>query len=212
MVDIKNRKFNKLTAINFSSRDKFYNQFWMFKCDCGVIKEISKAAVVSGHTTSCGCYSVSLEIRKKRGQSIKTHGMRNTRIYSIWKNILGRTRCMTNSSYIHYGGRGIKTCKKWYKFENFYKDMENGYNDNLTIDRINNNKGYSKENCRWITMKKQNRNKRDTILFKGETAAEASIRLGGALPLVSARILRGWSKEKAFTTKVIHSKLNVKKK
>ncbi len=201
MIDITNKKFNKLKAIKFFSKDKYNNQIWVFICDCGTTKKIYKGAVMSGHTKSCGCFLKSKEMQEIRKRP-RTHGMRNTRIYSIWKNMLGRVRCSTNQDYSNYGGRGINIDKKWIKFEGFYEDMSDGYKENLTIDRINNNKGYSKKNCRWVTTKEQNRNKRNVILFKGETAVEASIRLGGNLSLVSKRILMGWSKEKAFTVQI----------
>ncbi len=90
--------------------------------------------------------------------------MTNTRIYRIWKGI--RTRCNNPNrpSYPNYGGRGIKMCKRWDEFINFYTDMQNGYNDTLTIERRNNNKGYELKNCYWITKAKQGRNTRRSKL------------------------------------------------
>lgn len=211
-VNIKGIKFNKLTGIKFVRRDKNYNQYWLFKCDCGKEKTISKSAVMSGHTISCGCFLNSKEMKKIRSNSHKTHGMRNTRIYSTWKNMLGRIRCKTNQSYLLYGGRGITVCERWNKFENFFEDMKNTYKSNLTIDRIDNNKGYNKKNCKWATIAEQNRNKSNIIKYKGEIAKNASIRLGGNLGLVSRRILSGWSIKKAFCTKLRYLSKSCKQK
>lgn len=86
--------------------------------------------------------------------------MSSTRIYRIWKDMLTRCNNKNYRLYKDYGGRGITVVKEWSKFENFYRDMKTGYAENLSIDRINNNKGYSKINCKWSTRKEQNSNKR----------------------------------------------------
>lgn len=202
MKNITGLKFNYLTALRKVDCDKYYNQYWLFKCDCGIETRILKGAVVSGHTKSCGCYSLSLLIRQKRSSSIRTHGMTKTRFYRIWKNMLGRIRNKTDFNYESYGGRGIKVCKRWYKFENFFNDMIKGYKDNLTIDRVNNNKGYNLKNCKWSTMKEQNRNRRNCLKYKNELAKDASFRLGGSPCLISRRIENGWSIKNAFTIPV----------
>lgn len=104
--------------------------------------------------------------------------------------------------YHQYGGRGIKVCKKWKSFEKFIEDM--GVRPvGLSLDRIDNNKGYYKINCRWATKKQQNMNRSTSVNFNGECAKDASIRLGGTENLVQKRIKdMGWSFERAFTTPV----------
>ena len=93
----------------------------------------------------------------KRGSN---HGMCGTRIYHIWGGMIRRCTNPNSREYFRYGGRGIKVCTRWRDFRNFYKDMKAGYSDNLTIDRINNNEGYYKANCRWSTWLLQRLNKR----------------------------------------------------
>ena len=114
-----------------------------------------------------------------------------------------KQRCLDKKhpSYKNYGGRGIKICKEWLSvegFENFYSDMgkkEKG----MTLDRIDNNKGYSKENCRWATYSEQKRNQRNNVIFNGEYQTDASKRLGGSSSLIFDRLRTGWTLEKAFT-------------
>ena len=110
--------------------------------------------------------------------------------------------CKTGRDYKRWGGRGIKICDEWLNFEGFWLDMEKGYSNKLTLDRIDNNGNYCKENCRWIPMGEQSFNRRTSLKFKGECAAVASRRLGGQRDLVFNRIRQNWSKEDAFNTSV----------
>lgn len=132
------------------------------------------------------------------------HGKRKTRLYRIWANM--KTRCFNTNDphYKRYGGRGITMCEDWkYNFEAFYDwSISNGYTDELTIDRIDNNVGYFPENCRWATIKEQNNNKRGVhlITFEGETksTAEWAKILGLGKDTVRQRYMKGWSIEKCL--------------
>ena len=99
------------------------------------------------------------------------HGMRKTRQYNTWNHMLSRCNNKNDPMWYNYGKRGIRVVKRWYKFINFWEDMKEGYFENSVIDRIDNYKGYSKKNCRWVTPQKSRDNKRNTIriYFKGET-------------------------------------------
>jgi hypothetical protein len=128
-----------------------------------------------------------------------------TRIYRIWANM--KTRCYNKKdlNYKKYGAKGIKVCKKWKNFAGFYEDMGEGYKDNLTLDRIDNNKGYSKENCRWATYKQQANNKTSNrlISYSGmtKTLAQWSEFTGLHHSLIQQRLKKGWTKKRTFTEK-----------
>jgi hypothetical protein len=128
----------------------------------------------------------------------------------IWENIKQRCNNPKNTNYHYYGGRGIKICDAWANdFSVFRKWAEsNGYKNGLTIERKDNNKGYTPENCTWATKLEQNMNRRNTIKYKGENTIEAAKRLGCTPRRIRMRIYEGWSVEKAFTTYNINAHHN----
>jgi len=143
------------------------------------------------------------------GENREKHGMTGTRIHNIWRGIKMRCYNPNVKSYEHYGGRGIKMSEEWRtSFLSFYKwAMENGYNDELTIDRINVDGDYCSENCQWQTWKQQqnNRSNNDMIIFDGKTMTQAQWAeyIGIDKRLLNARLVRcGWTVEKALTTPV----------
>ena len=142
------QKFNHLTII--SAYRKKGRIFVKAKCDCGIIKEYNYSSIKSNHTKSCGCINKLSYVSK--------------RLYHIWKHMMERCYKENDSRYKDWGGRGIQVCNEWQDYFNFEKwALDNGYQENLSIDRINNNKNYCPENCRWTTTKEQNRNKRNSI-------------------------------------------------
>lgn len=142
-------KNNMLTQIIGRSK---YQTKAMFRCECGVEKEIAVHSVKSGKTKSCGC----LRITKAR-----THGMSKIPEYSIWIMMKARCHNKNNKDYKDYGEKGIFVCDRWRdSFENFIEDMGVRENRKLSLDRINNGKGYSPDNCRWATYSEQACNKK----------------------------------------------------
>lgn len=138
------------------------------------------------------------------------HGKRKTRLYRIWTNV--KTRCYNENDphFKRYGGRGITVCEEWRNsFEAFYNwAVSNGYSDELTIDRINNDGNYEPSNCRWVTFKEQNQNKRNVILltYEGETksCAEWCRILNLGKDTIRQRYHKGWTTEEClFGKKVI---------
>ena len=191
MMIKKGDKYNKLTAIRFSHRNKWNQQFWLFRCNCGKEKVICVSNVKSENTKSCGCLL-------KSGNRLK-HKMTKTKIYNIWS--LMKSRCLNKNdqSYKNYGGRGIKICQEWLNFENFYEDMGDKP-QNKSLDRINNNGNYCKENCRWATRKQQNNNKRDNRLLthrgKTQNMKQWSEELNINYSTIRTRFFRGFSVKK----------------
>lgn len=133
------------------------------------------------------------------------HGMYGTRMNHIWANMRVRCNCKTNKDYPDYGGRGIRVCEEWDEFINFYKwAMSNGYDDSLSLDRIDVNGDYCPENCRWITMAEQQSNKRTNVFveYKGErhTLAEWSRITGMSINCLNYRMSQGWELDRVFST------------
>lgn len=158
-------KFNYLTAVKFHSKNPAGNQFWLFKCSCGIEKIISVSKVKRGTTKSCGC--LRKEIFRKIGMKNIRHGMEGTKIYRIWAGM--KTRCLNenHSRRKDYGGRGITVCDEWLTFENFYKDMGN-CPKGKSLDRIDNNGNYCKSNCKWSTPKEQANNRRNNLIHNSQ--------------------------------------------
>lgn len=135
----------------------------------------------------------------------RKHGGKGTRLYRIWKAMRSRCNNQNTAAFPNYGGRGISVCDEWDSFVKFREwALQNGYTDELSIDRKDNDKGYSPENCRWATRKEQNNNQRSNRLieFRGElkTLTEWASIMGLSFSCVDDRLRRGWSVEKALTT------------
>lgn len=127
---------------------------WRCICKCGTEKTVLAASLLNKTSKSCGCLTIKLA-----KISNTKHGLRQSKIYPIWGAMIQRCCNPKNPNYKHYGGRGIKVCNQWKKFENFFNDV--GHKpEGKTLERINNNKGYNKRNCKWATWKEQANNKR----------------------------------------------------
>lgn len=195
------KRFGNLIVIKEDAPNERRQRFFECKCDCGSITKKWAYNLKIGTARSCGCKTGEIITRLKT-----THGLSRTIEYRIWVGIVGRCRWHPD-----YAGRGIKLSRRWKKFENFYRDMGKRPSSSHSIDRINNNKGYYPKNCRWATQTVQNGNKRNTVIYMGENAKDASIRLSGNISLVSNRIRKGWSADKAFSTPPQHHLSGFKK-
>jgi hypothetical protein len=195
-------KYNLLTIVSIERvNSKLYVNA---KCDCGNIGRYMLVKLKDGHTKSCGCLH-----KKVMSNILSSHGLYHTRLYKIWNGMIDRCRREKNKSYKNYGGRGIIVCQAWAKdFLTFYNwAMQNGYEDNLTIERNDVNGNYAPENCKWVTHKAQALNRRDNhrVTHNGvtKTIAEWAKDLKINYNTLINRInTYNWSIEKAFTEPV----------
>ena len=167
------KRSGRLVAINPAGRLRSGSIAWKCKCDCGNFTFVSAHNISKGRTKSCGCLGREVIIRNSKNSPVckETHGQSRSGIYGIWGNMIYRCRNKNSTSYYRYGGRGIKVCKRWMKFENFYADMGDRPSSLHSLDRIDSEKGYSPSNCRWATQQQQTWNRRkkrnQKALYKG---------------------------------------------
>jgi len=191
-----NQKFGKLLVLESCGKKENNNHYFSkVKCECGKIYLVPDTELIYGRRTSC----------KKCAN--KTHGMTHSRLFNIWQSMKQRCYCKTCNVYKYYGNRGIKICNEWLNdFECFYNwAINNGYKENLTIDRIDANKNYEPSNCRWGDMFVQANNKRTNklITYKGVTNTLANWARMYKINqnVLGYRIKNGWDIEKALTLK-----------
>ncbi|MBQ7705884.1 MAG: hypothetical protein IJT73_10770 [Selenomonadaceae bacterium] len=191
--------FGRLTVLG-RAENKSNKTAWLCQCACGNKCIVQSYLLTHGITKSCGCLSRELSSKRR-----KTHGMTKTKIYKSWNEM--KRRCSTPSaeSFADYGGRGIKVCERWLKFETFYEDVsklphfgEKGY----TLDRINNDGNYEPANVRWADKKTQSNNTRRNVIVKYQgnemTLPEAAEKSGIEYRILTTRIYRGETGEYLF--------------
>lgn len=198
-IELTGQRFNRLTVIKRAGTQG-KSAVWLCRCDCGNECIVQSGNLRSGHTTSCGCFR-----KEFTSANIKTHGMSRTRLYKEWRRMKERCSLKTADNYEDYGGRGITVCPEWRdSFETFLNwSMANGYQDDLTIERIDNDGPYSPENCRWATKEEQANNKRNNrlITFNGrtQTLAQWAREIGIRRDTLRKRLESGWSLDRALT-------------
>lgn len=191
-------RFGRYTVLSLSDkRSKIGRKLWTCKCDCGTIRDVHQENLSSGNSKSCGCLATDNAISKNT-----THGLCYHPIHAAW--VAMRSRCKSKDPHKarSYLNRGIQVCEEWDSFQQFYDDMCATWKEGLWLERINNDIGYSKGNCRWATQVEQSRNKRNNRLLCIEgvtkTMSEwASIR-GIDVRRIHSRLKLGWSEEDAI--------------
>lgn len=194
--------FNRLTAIELGGRNRHGQLLWIWQCTCGNLTTVAGHRVKSGHTKSCGCFE-----RESFAARVTTHGATvnhsTTPEYNTWCNMIRRCTDPRNQDYDNYGQRGITVCERWRSFADFYADMGEKPTRKHSLERVDNNKGYSPENCAWATQAQQTRNTRQNrwLTLNGRTmclsdwAKELNLH-----PTSLNERLERWPIEKALTT------------
>lgn len=149
-TDHTGKRYGRLTVLRQKGTTRYGVTRWRVRCDCGAEKDVLINSLVAGLTTSCGC---------AHREAVTKHGMEGTRIYNVWASMLQRCRNPNHRAFHNYGGRGITVCERWYDFRNFLADMGEAPSG-MTLERVDNDRGYSPDNCIWASRSDQNRNQR----------------------------------------------------
>lgn len=196
LKDIRDQRFGRLFVLHYAGMRK-RRAYWGTRCDCGTLKTVAGDDLIQENTRSCGCLR-----RELARTQHATHGLSKHPLYKVWKGMRERCNYSKHKAYDRYHGRGIKVCRRWQKFENFYIDMSPTYEPGLLLERLNNAKGYSAYNCKWAPRSEQMRNTRRNRTIntpQGKmllcAAAEAS---GLARQVIEKRIARGWKTSQLF--------------
>ena len=206
LIDMTGQVYERLTVIEQAGRNKRGQALWRCACECGNECITTGVYLRSGHTKSCGCLCAD-KLRERR----TTHGDSTSRLYRIWKDIIRRCEDPRRRGYADYGGRGIEICEEWKSYEMFREwALSHGYNESLSIDRINNDEGYCPANCQWTDDITQANNKRSNHLItvgnKTMTMAQWSRETSIPYSALQARIAAGWDVEDAVTTPLYHKR------
>lgn len=190
LKDLTNQRFGKLTVIKRDLTSK-KGVRWICKCDCGNEKSISSHCLIEGHTKSCGCYSF-----RWKENVIRHNSQEHRKLFAVYRNIIKRCYDKEFKQYKDYGGRGIIMCDEWLKdFEKFYSwAINNGYREDLSIDRINNNGNYEPNNCRWATIEEQSNNKRSCVYVEYNNEKHT---------------IKEWSKITGISYQTLHHRIKV---
>ncbi len=207
LIDLTGKRVGNLTVVQRAENDKFGNTRWICRCDCGKTVIRHGHNLRDGKSLDCGC-----GLPRRMSVIATKHGGKGTRLYSIWIDMNRRCNDPKAPHYENYGGRGIRVCVAWSDFAVFREwANDNGYDDRLTIDRIDNNEGYSPENCRWTTIKTQENNRRNNTLLtlnkETRTLSQWAEITGIHRATISRRIfVYGWPVERALTEPVRKNK------
>lgn len=200
LIDLTGQRFGRLTVIGISHKTQSGKYYWSCQCDCGTNCIISGNLLKSGQTQSCGCYR--REVARARRQK---YSDKNNRLYRIWGNMKKRCYCKSDPKYHNYGGRSICICDEWKNsFQNFQAwALSHGYQDDLSIDRIDVNGDYTPQNCRWTNNLIQCNNKTDNVLItymgRTQTVAEWARETGIYINTIHYRLKHGWTVDEIFS-------------
>lgn len=198
-------RFCRLIVISEDKEDKekygkYSGRRVFAKCDCGIIKSINRRSLLRGRTKSCGCLSI---------EKATKHGLSNKKIYNVYRSMVQRCTDETHWLYHRYGGRGITICEEWARdiTSFYYWSLSAGYKNGLTIERKNNNKGYSPSNCKFVTLR-ENLNNTSKTIFLNINGKKISLQNACREHKINQEVVYQrikklkWSDEKAIKTPV----------
>ena len=202
--DLTGQKFGMLTVKYYYGKDSRYKSYWICDCDCGKENiKVRSDCLTTGNTTSCGCYNITSKIKRVEDCVTKE------KLYHVYYGMKSRCYNSNSAKYQYYGGKGIKVCDEWLEsYVNFKLwSIENGYEEGLTLDRLDGDDDYKPSNCRWVSMTVQNRNKdsNNYYTYDGKTLllSDWSKLTGIKEPTLYSRLNSlNWDFEKAITTPV----------
>lgn len=196
--DLTGKRYGRLVVTSFAGLTHSHGT-WICMCDCGGTKTVVSGSLRNGLTKSCGC--LLSETSRAR---LTTHGRSTSLEYRAWSNMMARCYNPKSTHYRHYGGRGISVCNRWHTPELFLSDMGKKPDHRHTLERKNTDGNYEKSNCVWATWVEQQNNKRSNLILehngKRQSAAEWERELGIPNHILSKRMRRNWSQERALTT------------
>lgn len=161
-TDLTGKVFGRLTVVRYLGVNRTGKASWWVRCECGKEKRVDASNLTRKNhpTRSCGCW-----MKEQIRAAIQTHGMSHHPAYAVWRSMVDRCRLPTHQAWKNYGGRGIRVCPRWENFESFWSDMRDTYVSGLCLERKDNEKGYSPENCCWASYTAQNSNRRDNRMI-----------------------------------------------
>lgn len=202
--DITGQKYNRLVVLGFAGRIRG-GSYWKCRCDCGAEVVVRGAQLKNGGTKSCGCLGREGAATRARQRNYR-HGMKGTPEYVAWRAMRDRCEKQDHPAYHNYGGRGITVCERWSGsdgFARFIEDMGRRPTTRHTLERRDNGKGYSPDNCRWATTSEQARNKRSNCFIeydgKRMILADWAKETGLSRYCISGRLRMGWTVKDTLT-------------
>lgn len=211
-VDLVGRVFGRLVVIARSGSNARKRAIWLCRCACGTECTKVSSDLLSGDSNSCGCLRLEPYARKHGHAAMQANGQKSTKIYRAWLNMKERCTNPKNPRWADYGGRGITIDRRWESFEMFLEDMGQPEESHLTLDRKDNSKGYSKDNCHWVDYVSQRRNRRDAVsrvvLFGEDLTLVDAVKKYGSISYdgVLMRIGKGWPVIDAILTGPLRKK------
>lgn len=200
------KKFGRWTVLKRAERKHRRITFWVCRCECGTERDVAIRGIISGRSTSCGCYAKEAR-RAGIIEKVTTHGKSRTTEYQTWCSIIARCHRKTSTGYKSYGAKGIAVCDRWREdFQNFYDDMGERPSEYHSIDRFPDTKGnYEPGNCRWATRQQQDENRGKFYEINGErlNVSQIAKKYNVSTDTIRVRVDRlGWTIERAISIPV----------